>query len=702
MVQRKRFGTALAGVALLLAVATGLVFAAATPIANSKHNFAAGGTGTSTIKAAAGGTTEICVFCHTPHSANITSNLGVPLWNKAALTGATYALYSSTYLTGLGYPSPVLGAGQSSRVCLTCHDGTVALGSVVNAPGSGVGVAIQMANSGVNFAGGIPTTVAGNLGGAAGTNLADDHPLGYLYQAGVAAGQDPELVVRGWPWPAGVQLDPNTSAGRVECKSCHNPHDNQYAKFLRVSNANGALCKTCHNKPGYIGSGHDTSTQAFTPWTGATAITVGNRSCLGCHKPHTAAGTPLLKGAEEVTCYDAGCHGSNNPIAGNTTQGQNNVQPLMGLLHSHPTNTVSGKHVDKVGGELVADLGVPNRHAECYDCHNPHQVRLSVEKSTRSTLRISAALTGTWGVQPTWPAVPTGAAVTTNAITFGAAPGTYTKVSGGTLTDEYQVCLKCHSNYVTLPAGVRNLAVEINPGNSSYHGIVPLVGAPTAIVAATQQNNATNFFVNQNTMVQPWAGNTAFSVIAAETCRQTPTGASCVAFAASRGRVWCSDCHNATTTTMPPTGTKSTTGPSGPHGSTAAGATAAPSNSDRMLFKTLVTTGGATPLCLACHLSSAYTSKTLSRNITVHTAAYRGMTEGCFGCHMWDRSTGTYTGTGKIFPHGMNKRWVNVTGTATAGSGHMVDSFLSGYQSNINYATKTCTTESGCAQTRNY
>ncbi len=252
------------------------------------------------------------------------------------------------------------------------------------------------------------------------------------------------------------------------------------------------------------------------------------------------------------------------------------------------------------------------------------------------------------------------------------------------------MCLKCHSNYVTLPSVARNLAVEINPGNSSYHGIVPLVGNPVAINVTTQQNNATNFFVNQNTMAQPWAGNAAYTAAQAEACRLNPT--TCATFAASRGRVWCSDCHGSDATPLYPQLSKSTAVPSGPHGSALGGTTAAPSNSDKMLIATLVTTLGSTPLCLRCHLSNAYEADNFSRNTTTHSPMYRDMIEGCLGCHMWDRSTGTYIGTGKIYPHGMNKRWVNVTGTATLGNGQMADSFISGYQSNANYSAKTCTT----------
>ncbi len=741
MVQRKAFGAALVGLALFLAVATGLVFAAATPIANSKHNLSATGPVTNTIKAATGGTTEICVFCHTPH--RTTTSMNAPLWNKAAHTGDIYTLYSSDYLFGvagvggLGYPTPVLGATQSSRTCLTCHDGTVALGSVVNTPGSGTTGSIPMA-------GGITTMPAGNTNLA--TNLSDDHPVGFLYLPGTGAGQDPELVsTRAFPWPKGVQLDPNRasvsgtpgSGGRVECKSCHDPHNNQFTKFLRMSNTNAGLCKYCHSKTNYDLSAHNISTQAYTPTSGGVAsgpaTTVGENSCRNCHRPHTGVGTPLLRGAEENTCYNAGCHGSLNPLTGNTTQGAKNIQPEMIKARRHPTADSSGLHKNIFGGETLTQLGSTNRHAECYDCHNPHQVRPAIAKSAtegagtrrgtspwtwtdgatsainiNAPLRISAALTGAWGVEPiTWPTPPTDMA--TNVVTFVAPAGGdagYKKVGGipipsvtrDALTVEYQVCLKCHSNYVTLPLGVRNLAAEINPGNSSYHGIVPLVGNAVAIVAATQKNNATNFYVNTQTMAQPWGGSTivtAATTPTAESCRLNPTQANCVTFAASRGRAWCSDCHGSELTPAYPQTSKSTTVPSGPHGSTFTGTGPGTSNADRLLIATIASTGDGTPLCLRCHLIGSYEGGNTGSRFSRHGTASTGNNEGCLACHMWENAAVSTGATGDIFPHGMNRRWATIGTSTSASTGAMVDSFNGGWYTTIDYAGKRCFTQSG-------
>ena len=65
---------------------------------------------------------EICKPCHAPHH---TQPLPAPLWNHE-LSSETYTMYNKTF-------SPTLKAEVSSqpdglsKICLSCHDGTVAL-----------------------------------------------------------------------------------------------------------------------------------------------------------------------------------------------------------------------------------------------------------------------------------------------------------------------------------------------------------------------------------------------------------------------------------------------------------------------------------------------------------------------------------------------------------------------------------------------
>src|SRR6059058_2582342 len=146
-------------------------------IIGSKHNLSVSGTGT--IKAT--GEQEVCVFCHTPHGASAVQ----PLWNRNVPVN-TYRVYSSTTLDAKpGQPT------GSSKLCLSCHDGTVALGSVLSR-----GQLIQMA-------GGITTLPPGhrNLG----TDLSDDHPISFRYDDTLAA-RDPKLKQPS-QLPQAVKLD---------------------------------------------------------------------------------------------------------------------------------------------------------------------------------------------------------------------------------------------------------------------------------------------------------------------------------------------------------------------------------------------------------------------------------------------------------------------------------------------------------------
>ena len=88
-----------------------------------------------------------------------------------------------------------------------------------------------------------PAGSAGNIG----TSLTNDHPVGYLYDPS----KDHELVSRPWPWRTPIKLDPDASNGTVECHTCHDLHNDQFKKFLRVDNMNAVLCTVCHAKTGW-------------------------------------------------------------------------------------------------------------------------------------------------------------------------------------------------------------------------------------------------------------------------------------------------------------------------------------------------------------------------------------------------------------------------------------------------------------------
>ena len=573
-------------------------------ILNTKHNLSVSGPGG--IKAES--EQEVCIFCHTPHGASSAAQL----WNHEVTT-QNYQLYSSDYLTSKSYPTPTQ-PNPRSKLCLSCHDGTIALGSVFNVRGSTTVINMTYNGSPVTT---MPTTAAGYIG----TDLKDDHPVGYTYDTS----KDPELVSRSWPWNTPVRLDPDAPNGTIECVTCHDPHNNQYGKFLKMSNTNAALCTFCHNKTGWSSSIHATSNQSYTTPEGNTT-TVGEWACRNCHKAHSGGGVPyILKNAEENTCYGGGssCHGSN---------GVKPIEPLMNYPHAHPTNTVSGVHKNP---ETADDFA--NRHAECPDCHNPHQAQAGTHDGTIRSL--PGALKGAWGVEPDpWPQAPTG--MTNNDVTL-AIPPKSSYVVRNPATAEYQICLKCHSNYTTLPSGeaILNLAAEINPNYPSYHGIVP--------------GGQSNPYCNSNSMNEPWG---TYKIVT------------------------CSDCH----------GSDNPSDPKGPHGS----------NLTHMLVASITSDNqNGTPLCFVCHKRSNYwdgplVSSRFNRHPSNFRRHKREATLGCFTCHMYDYSSkGNSTGGNShmIFVHGWNKRFYynEKTGKPSKYKEYS-DAFVDGYVEDISFTQKRC------------
>jgi predicted CXXCH cytochrome family protein len=191
----------------ILTAAAGLVLAtqAGAGILGTKHDFSAAGYGS----------TQLCIFCHAPHNAQTIPE--APLWNHQSTT-ATYTLYS-----GPGTMNATVGQpGAVSKLCMSCHDGTVAIG---------------------NF--GTITSDTHYVTGKSllGTNLSNDHPIGFTYDAALVSA-DPGLVSPATVVTAGLPL----FSSKMECSTCHGVHDNTNAPFLRKTNASSALCLTCHIK----------------------------------------------------------------------------------------------------------------------------------------------------------------------------------------------------------------------------------------------------------------------------------------------------------------------------------------------------------------------------------------------------------------------------------------------------------------------
>ncbi|MBI5756134.1 MAG: cytochrome c3 family protein [Nitrospirae bacterium] len=244
-------------------------------VKNTRHNLSSSGPTERNVfvsSVATPTTTEICVFCHTPHGANPDAvSFGAPIWNRR-LSGETYTMYDQVWSKSF---EGTLNTGQPtgfSRLCLSCHDGTIALGRLINPPGSGGFVRFDDATStlktfsmtyqnsqtsGCVGADCIPIGAGVTTGDTRllGVDLRNDHAISFLFDTALAV-KDGELVDPG----AGITLhqgqdvsltkpgiDPNLSpvkrhvgndpnvADSVQCTSCHNPHQVDYPKFLRAN-----------------------------------------------------------------------------------------------------------------------------------------------------------------------------------------------------------------------------------------------------------------------------------------------------------------------------------------------------------------------------------------------------------------------------------------------------------------------------------
>lgn len=196
--------------------------ATAGTITGSAHDF--------TSKAWSGG--RICVACHTPHKSD-TSVAAAPLWNHAN-SSAAYTLYSSPTLK-----ATITQPGGSSKLCLSCHDGTVAVNSFGGVTGTTM------------------ITTANNLG----TNLKSSHPIGFTYNTTLATsnGSLHDPTTKSVTIGSGTQTKTGTInsvllyGGQMECGSCHDVHNTftvggSGTGLVKVDQSGSKICLSCHNK----------------------------------------------------------------------------------------------------------------------------------------------------------------------------------------------------------------------------------------------------------------------------------------------------------------------------------------------------------------------------------------------------------------------------------------------------------------------
>ncbi len=641
-------------------------------ISSTKHNFSTSSTGT--VKASS--ETQVCVFCHTPHHAeNIPA---APLWNRKA-SGATYTPYTSSSINANDITAT---PGGSSKLCLSCHDGTIALGSV-NVANAQADVTIDLQGTGAG--GVIPSGTGDNTGFTRklGIDLSNDHPISFTYNSALATA-DGELRDPTVESFIGNRTRGNTplvplEKDKVQCTSCHDPHirdadPSKNIKFLRLNrfqegipsggNFNATtdiICLSCHNKLGqaWSSSAHANPAVANESYSFSAAnqrefpvnLPVWQAACLNCHDTHTVQGSRRLlregtdslsrpktggNAAQEETCYT--CHSVDGGVLNSQGGAGSEVPDIKtdftnSLTHMPITTNdqrLTSETHDIQNADLLEDkikLNNSNRHVECTDCHNPHRLtRNRLFNNTGDTIAgthnhtpahsnvASGVLRGSWGVEPSYGSeifdpgnLPLLYIVKSGDAGNGASPA----VTNNYVTREYQICLKCHSDFAYgltppfLGDTGGNTPFSQSNGVSRYTNQAMEIQAPighTGEGTSTSASGSAAAYANNNHRswhpVMAKTGRTLAERVSADATNWLAPWNN----AADIGNqtMYCSDCHGSDTAagTVVPNGGENGQ-PWGPHGS---------SNNFILKGNWSSTTGTGSPsdLCFKCHNYTDY------------------------------------------------------------------------------------------------
>ncbi|MDR3765306.1 MAG: cytochrome c3 family protein [Acidobacteriota bacterium] len=573
----------------MLAAVTALAAALAAQSSSSSkdilgdHDLSAGTSSTTT-----GALSGACLYCHAPHSGlnGTTSANSEGLWNHK-LSSATYTLYTSTTYQQTG-TQPTLG--KPSSLCLSCHDGTVALGQTI-------------AYGKVSMSQEIQSSI--------GTDLRLSHPISLTLPI-----KDAPLLLASFV-STGVPADSTGCVhlikGNLECTTCHDPHDQftdaSSPDFLVRTNTNSEICLSCHDLSRTDTSSTSTTTTSDIQWTqsahaiaqnristaastkihaalSVTHPTVSSEGCLSCHAVHNAAtaewllqdgvstsdSTSARKSSNIANAYYAGSSQTGITSTGGSERtclrchaGDNNTihpQPANILSEfekeGHPFPTTSARHTAKESALLEHD-----RHATCVDCHNPHSARRT--KTAQDTTGLSDAQKGVRGIQ--------------------ASDGTTVLQS---VTYEYENCLRCHGSS-TGKAELTRFGY--------YPSRVASSGDPLDVRAEMSQSAYSSHPVMHER-------NSSYAQPSLRTAMVQFDGAT--AAKAMGTTILCSDCHNSDDNRR-----SGGSGPSGPHGSRynhilerryELSQAAAPGQSVENLFPSPdLTANGPYALCQKCH-----------------------------------------------------------------------------------------------------
>ena len=398
-------------------------------------------------------TGDACSFCHTPHGALPQT----PGWSHK-LSSTVYKIYQSSSLDAkVGQPT------GDSKLCLSCHDGTVALTHTQNRGGNGIYI----------------TPGDSNLG----TDLSDDHPISFIYSDALVA-QDPQIRHTS-SLPEDIKLDRNNE---VQCTTCHSAHDNTHGDFLVMSDQRSQLCITCHELDGWQGSLHEYSNVSVRTardqyLRNSKYDTLSDNGCQSCHRSHSAGGAERLLHFKKSEANCLNCHDGSVATP--------DIRSEIEKSSSHNVIRYEGLH------DITESPSNAARHVECVDCHNPHAVQQSDVQSplVSGSMHLVSGVTSSGGI--------------TSKSQF-----------------EYEVCYKCHADNpsrvqskITRVISQTNTRLEFNASNPSFHPVgSPGVNmdVPSLILPLTTQSiiNCTDCHHSDSSVKGPHGSN--YSPILAE------------------------------------------------------------------------------------------------------------------------------------------------------------------------------------------
>jgi predicted CXXCH cytochrome family protein len=607
-----------------LLCATVLLSAAAFAQVNAdvlgQHNLTIGSGASVTTQGSLG-----CTFCHAPHS-----GLGgvTPLWNQK-LSQQTYTPYKSTTYRQQGNTQPTLGV--TSSLCLSCHDGTVAVG--------------QSAAYGP-----LPTTGQLRSADSFGTTLSGSHPFSLVTPLKDSPSLAASLAAQG------KTADPTGAVklvnGSVECTSCHDPHvqniDKIAQNFLVRDSSNAQMCLACHDPnrlvqgqvnplAGWANNVHATATNQVSPDAHVGSyLTVGVNACTSCHMSHQALpsarllrpATPPAAATDATTQACMTCHNGGAFVTPAAPNVMSEISGTGKIGHLLP----SGNNYHDANEAAVLNN---NRHATCVDCHNAHASNQVTAFAAPPLLRPSQA----------------------GAIGVNLADGTTALTPA---VNQYENCLRCHGTSV------------------GKQRLITYGYAPIRIVSAPDALNIIPEFASTATSSHPVTHDRTSPLpqpsLLVNMLNQNGTASGRLV----ANRIFCTDCHNSDDNRE-----FGGTGPNGPHGSIYPhilernyqfSQAATPGGTVTNLFPNPdLTVAGPYAMCAKCHDLTQILANTSFPQHNLHVAQ-KGFS--CSVCH-------TAHGIAAVSPNVTGERMVNFDANVVGQNGATPISY--------NRATQTCT-----------